>query len=220
MRLYTVAPEKITVLLSGVNAHFQPVVDPALHAAVRTRYGLGDWPFLFTVGTVQPRKNYARLCEALALLGKEYAALHLVIAGGKGWLEDPIYAAVARFGVEDRVHFIGFAAEQDLSVLYSMAEVVPFVSLYEGFGLPVLEAMACGAPVVASGVSSIPEVVGDAAILVLPDYTKDIAAGLAQVLEDTSLRQDLRARGLAQASRFTWERSARHLMKIYRDLLA
>lgn len=220
VRLYHVEPDRITVLLSGVSAHFQPVTDLVHQAAVRAKYGLGAWPFLFTVGTVQPRKNYARLCEALALLGKQYAELHLVIAGGKGWLEDPIYAAVEQFNVKDRVHFVGFAEEQDLPTLYSMAEAVPFVSLYEGFGLPVLEGMACGTPVVASNISSIPEVAGHAAVLVDPYSSEDIAAGLARVLEDSQLKLELRAKGFIQAQRFTWEHSARRLLQIYRGLLS
>jgi glycosyltransferase involved in cell wall biosynthesis len=216
--LYQVDPDKITVLLSGVSAHFRPITDPAALARVRSKYGLDEWSFLFTVGTVQPRKNYERLCEALASLRAGHPDLHLVIAGGKGWMDDPIYAAVEKLNLKERVYFIGYAADEDLPALYSMASAVPFVSLYEGFGFPVLEAMACGTPVVASNISSIPEVAGSAALLVNPRDTLEIVSALENALDDTDLRADLRTRGLEQASRFTWERSARHLLEIYQGL--
>ncbi|MBN1966245.1 MAG: glycosyltransferase family 4 protein [Anaerolineae bacterium] len=219
-RLYGTPPEKITVLWGGVAAHFRPVTDPTAQQAVRTKYGLGDWPFLFTVGTVQPRKNYGRLIEALARLHADFADLHLVIAGGRGWLEDPIYATVARLKLDEYVHFIGFAADEDLPVLYGMAAVVPYLSLYEGFGFPVLEAMACGAPVVASQVSSIPEVAGDAAVLVDPLDVTAITDALGSLLASAAERETLITRGHAQAAQFTWDRSARQLADVYRRILA
>ncbi len=216
--LYGTSPDKITVLLSGVDRRFRRIEDAQEQARVRLRYGLREWPFLFTVGTVQPRKNYGRLCEAFADLADRFADLHLVIAGGKGWLDSPIYETVERLGLRDRVHFIGFARDDDLPALYSMALAVPFVSLYEGFGLPVLEAMACGTPVIASDVSSIPEVAGDAALLVDPLDSQDIAQALTTALEDTALRSTLIARGYRQASSFTWERSAESLMHLYQQV--
>jgi len=218
--LYGTPVDKITVLLSGVDAHFHPVTDAIARKAVRERYSLGSWPFLFTVGTVQPRKNYARLCQALARLHELFPDLHLVIAGGRGWLEGPIYQAVDHLGLREHVHFIGFAADADLPVLYSMAEAVPYVSLYEGFGIPVLEAMACGAPVVASNGSSIPEVAGDAALLVDPLNVEAIADALRQVLESPTLRASLVEKGRAQVAHFTWENAARTLVKTYQAVLA
>ncbi len=218
--LYGVPEDKVTVLLSGVGGHFQPVKDPEAMARVRARYGLGEWPFLFTVGTVQPRKNYARLIEALSRLLPQFPELHLVIAGGRGWLESPIYEAVSRLRLENRVHFTGFVDDLDLPVLYSMAEAVPYISLYEGFGLPVLEAMACGTPVVASNVSSIPEVAGDAAILVDPADCDALTDALWQLLANRLLRDRLVERGFRRAAGFTWEKAARSLMEVYRDVLA
>ncbi len=218
--LYGTPEGKITVLLSGVGEHFRPVTDVTVQAAVRARYGLDTWPFLFTVGTVQPRKNYARICEALYHLRSRFPDLHLVIAGGKGWLEDQIYATVNRLHMTDRVHFIGFADEADLPVLYSMAEAVPYVSLYEGFGLPVLEAMACGTPVIASNVSSIPEVAGEAAILIDPYHTDELVNALRHLLESPALRQSLIERGRQQAARFSWKTAARQLADIYERTLA
>jgi glycosyltransferase involved in cell wall biosynthesis len=168
VELYHTPPEKVTVLLGGANPEFKPVTDPAVLQAVRERYEIPGNPYIFSIGTVQPRKNYARLIEALAALGSEYADVHLVIAGGRGWLDSPIYQAVADHGLSQRVHFTGFARDEDLPALYSAARCLAYPSLYEGIGLPVLEAMACGTPVVTSKISSMPEIAGDAALLVDP----------------------------------------------------
>ncbi len=215
--LYGVNPGKITVLLSGVNPRFQPVRDPVALTAVRQRYGIGSAPFILSVGTVQPRKNYERLIRAFASLPDQ--AVHLVIAGGRGWLQGPIYAVVDALNVRDRVHFIGFADDADLPALYSAARCFAFPSLYEGFGLPVLEAMACGAPVVTSNVSSLVEVAGQAALLVDPLSVDDIGAALARLLTDEPLRVHLVEQGLRQAAQFTWERAARQLLEIYQRML-
>jgi glycosyltransferase involved in cell wall biosynthesis len=217
--LYRTPPEKITVLLSGVEARFTPADGPA-QAAVRARYRIGAVPYLFTVGTVQPRKNYARLIAALARLRAGGRDLALVIAGGRGWLEDPIYAAVEAHGLSDSVHFIGFADDADLPALYTGAAATVFPSLYEGFGLPVLEAMACGSPVVTSNCSSLPEVAGDAALLVDPLDEAAIADATARVLDDAALRERLIARGRERAAAFTWARAAEQLAGVYARLLA
>lgn len=213
--LYGTPPEKITVLLSGVDARFRRADDPG----VRAKYGIHPRPYLFAVGTVQPRKNYRRLIQALARLRAQGHDIGLVIAGGRGWLEDPIYAAIGEAGMTDFVHFIGFADDADLPALYSGAAACALPSLYEGFGLPVLEAMACGTPVLTSNVSSLPEVAGDAALTVNPTDLDAITAGLARLLNDMTLRETLVARGLQQAARFTWERAARTLMAIYSEVL-
>ena len=215
--LYGTPPEKISVLHAGVDSRFQPVTDPAALDAVRTRYGIGPAPYVFSLGTVQPRKNYARLAEAFAQLGRP--DLRLVIAGGKGWLDDPLYAQIDALGLADRVIFTGFAADDDLPALYSAAEVFAFPSLYEGFGLPPLEAMACGTPVVSSASSSLPEVVGEAGLLVDPTDVGALAEALARVLDDAGLRAELVQKGRTQARRFTWERAARELHAHYARLL-
>jgi len=145
--------------------------------------------------------------------------LKLVIAGGKGWLEDPLYAQIEALGLGDRVQFIGFAADEDLPALYSAAQVFAFPSLYEGFGLPPLEAMACGVPVVASRASSVPEVVGEAGLLIDPLDVDDLAGALARALDDEALRAELTRRGLEQARRFSWAESARQLREHYARLL-
>ncbi|NDJ76575.1 MAG: glycosyltransferase family 4 protein [Chloroflexi bacterium] len=219
VELYGTPPEKITVLLSGVNAEFLPVKDATARKAVRERYGIPEKPYVFSIGTVQPRKNYTRLIRALAALGPPYDDVQLVIAGGRGWLESPIYQTVKDYHLSERVHFIGFAREEDLPALYSGAACMAYPSLYEGFGFPVLEAMACGTPVITSTLSSMPEVAGDAALLVDPYDMSAIADALERLLSDQTLCMNLVQRGLAQAGQFTWQRTAQHLQDIYRWVL-
>ncbi len=216
--LYGTAPDKISVLYSGVDARFAPVEDAAVLRAVRARYGIGEGAYLFSVGTVQPRKNYGRLAEALHRL--DYPDLTLVIAGGKGWLDDALYRQINALGLGNRVKFIGFAADDDLPALYSAATAFAYPALYEGFGLPPLEAMACGVPMVTSNVSSLPEVAGDAALLIDPLDVDALAEALQRILTDDTLRREMIRKGRAQAARFTWEAAARQLRRHYIDLLA
>jgi glycosyltransferase involved in cell wall biosynthesis len=218
VNLYGIGAEQVEVLLSGVDPVFCPD-NSTNFLTIREKYQLGDSPYLFAVGTVQPRKNYARLIEALSILRAAGLDIELVIAGGKGWLEDPIYAALDQFEMRPYVHFIGFAPEEDLPSLYSNALCSVFPSLYEGFGLPILEAMACGTPVVTSNVSSMPEVAGDAALLVDPCDVAAIAHAVQVVIEDSNLRQSLSQRGLERAKQFTWEKSAQQLLQVYQRLL-
>ena len=218
IELYGTPPAKISVLYSGVNDSFHPVTDPAALAAVRRRYGLGAWPFLLAVGTLQPRKNYVRLIQAFAQLRQP--DLRLVFVGGRGWLYDAIFAEVERLGLKDRVYFPGFAADADLPALYTAARVLAYPSLYEGFGLPILEAFACGTPVVTSTAACLPEIAGDAALLVPPTDVPALAAALELAVSDEALRADLRRRVPARLALFSWERSARQLLQTYQRLAA
>ncbi len=213
--LYGCDAQKISVVLSSVAPRFRPTQDDA----IRTKYQIGDHPFLLCVGTVQPRKNYPRVVRALAALGKAWSHVHLVIAGGKGWLEDELYETIAQLNLQNRVHLIGFADDPDLPALYSAAACTVVASLYEGFGFPVLESMACGTPVIASNVSSLPEVAGDAALLVDPYDVEAIADAMRHVLSDTTLTSDLRRRGKAQAARFIPEATAQQLRDVYSKVL-
>lgn len=217
--LYGTSPDKITVLLGGVNPEFEPVLDEDTRRAARRRYAIPDNPYIFSVGTVQPRKNYARLIEAVSLLGPAFGDVHLVIAGGHGWLDDSIYQAVHTFGLDERVHFTGFVRDGDLPALYSAATCFAYPSLYEGIGLPVLEAMACGTPVVTSNISSMPEISGEAALLVDPYDVAALADALRTLLSEDALRQDLVQRGFSQAATFTWERAAAQLYGVYQHML-
>ncbi len=218
IELFGTPAEKITVLYGGVDARFAPVRDPDKLAAVRARYNIGSEPFILGLGTLQPRKNYQRLIQAFSDLpsfGLLTSSLRLVIVGGKGWLYDSMFAQVKRLGVADRVMFPGFVDDHDLPALYSAATLFAFPSLYEGFGLPVLEAMACGTPVVTSNTSSLVEVGGDAALLVEPTNVDAIAHAMRRILQEADLRQQLVKQGFEQARQFTWDKAALQLKEIY-----
>ena len=220
--LWRVPDDKVTVLYSGVNARFRPVTDGTALAAVRARYGLDDRPYVLAVGTVQPRKNYEMLVRAFRAVAQ--AGPHaLVIAGGRGWLTEGLDAEITRQGVADRVILPGFVDDADLPALYSAADLFVFPSLYEGFGLPLLEAMACGVPVISSDASSLPEVAasgGQAAALLLPPGDEAAwSAAMLRLLGDGAARQQLIAAGAAQAARFTWPAAARQLLALYERLL-
>jgi glycosyltransferase involved in cell wall biosynthesis len=210
--VYGLPPDRIKVLYSGVDERFCEQVPEADRARVRQKYGLRD-PYLLSVSTIQPRKNYVRLIEAFAQVVSNGANLKLVISGGKGWMYDDVYATVERLGLGERVVFTGFTPDEDLPALYAMATLFVYPSLYEGFGLPVAEAMACGVPVVSSNASSLPEVAGDAALYFDPRDVDAMARSVRGALADESLRRDLRERGLQQVRQFSWERAAGELLE-------
>ena len=216
---YGVAADKITVLYSGVNSRFQPVADEAVLKRVKAKYKLTGIDYLLSVGTVQPRKNYSRVIRALASLRRQGCDLRYVIAGGKGWLEDEMRQTIAETKLDDAVHLLGFVDDDDLPALYSAARMLVMPSLYEGFGLPILEAMACGAPVIASNLSSLPEVVGKAGLLVNPLDIDAIADAILRIESDSQRRAFLIEAGRRQARKFTWEKSARQLKAVYKSLL-
>ncbi len=216
--LWQTPAEKITVLYSGVDERFRPVTDGRHLAQVRASYDLGEAPYLLSVGTLQPRKNYQMLIQAFAPLARHWPH-QLVIAGGQGWLYEDMVAEVGRQGLEGRVRFTGFVADRDLPALYSAATLFLFPSLYEGFGLPILEAMACGAPVVASNASCLPEVVGQAGVLLSPHEPAAWTRTLHTLLLDSGRRARLVGAGALQARQFTWRRAARQLVQLYTTLL-
>ncbi len=244
VQLYGTDPQRITVIPLGLDELFQPVSDAARLAAVQAKYGIpGD--YLLYVGTLQPRKNLVRLIEAWGKvigdwrleigdceianrkspIANRQSAIGnwtLVIAGKRGWLYEEIFATVRKLGLEGQVLFPGYVPEEDLPALLSGATAFVLPSLYEGFGLPVLEAMACGTPVIAANVSSLPKVVGDAGLLVDPLDSEALAADMQRLLTDTapstplraSLRAELRQRGLARAKLFSWPRCARETLAV------
>jgi len=216
MSIYGLTAEKISVVLSGVNSRFTPVEQPDY---VRAKYNIPEKPFVLAVGTVQPRKNFARLIEAVHAVREEGLDIDLVIAGGKGWLADAMYDTINRLNVGDYVHLIGFVEDADLPALYSAADVFAFPSLYEGFGLPVLEAMACGTPVITSNVSSLPEVAGDAAICVNPYDVTALQRAIRIMFDDDVLCKNLIEKGFEQAKRFSWQQSAKDLLAVYSKVL-
>ncbi len=219
LELYNTAEDKVTVLLSGVDERFQRITDAAVLQQARAKYGLTDLNYLLSVGTVQPRKNYSRVIRALAGLREAGYDLHYIIAGGKGWLEDEMHQTIAETNLTDFVHLLGFVHDSDLPALYSAARALVMPSLYEGFGLPILEAMACGTPVITSNLSSLPEVAGSAALLVNPLHTDEIGNAIRRIESDDDYRTVLIDSGYQQARKFTWEKSARQLKSIYDRLL-
>ncbi len=214
---WQIDPAQISVVQGAVDHyHFHPVPDRVRQRAVRERYAIGPGPFIFGLSKLEPRKNFSRLIEAFAVARREANLPHrLIIGGGKGWLYDQIFATVQGLGLEDTVHFPGFIADADLPVLYSAADFFAYPSLYEGFGLPILEAMACGTPVMTGDNSCLPEAGGDAVLYVKSEDTQSLADGLIRLATDAPLRADLRQRGLRQAATFTWPRSARQLWDVY-----
>jgi len=209
------AAGKTTVTPLAADGRFAPDPAPEEVERVRARYELEDG-FVLATGTIEPRKNYVRLVRAHAALPNDLRhAYPLVLAGRRGWDYEPILAAMASHA-DPPVRILGFVPDADLAVLYAEATVFCYPSRYEGFGLPVLEAMQAGAPVVTSNVSSLPEVGGDAVRYVDPNDAGDLRTALEELLEDEGRRAELRAAGLERAKLFSWEQTARTTMEVLR----
>jgi glycosyltransferase involved in cell wall biosynthesis len=218
---WQIPAERITVVQGAVDhEHFRPVTDAGELAAVRTRYGIGERPFILGLSSLQPRKNFTRLIEAFAQARQQGRLPHrLVIGGGKGWLYESIFALVQGLQLADDVLFPGYIADADLPALYSAAEFFAYPSLYEGFGLPIIEALACGTPVLTADNSCLPEAGGRGALYVQAEDVASIAAGILTLAQDPALRQQLRTAGCAHAAQFTWAQSARQLLRAYQAVL-
>lgn len=213
-----VDPHRIRVTYHGVSRMFFEGTPSAPFDATQSRFGIRR-PYVLFVSTVQPNKNVARLLEAFDLLRRsELRGWQLVVAGQPGWLVGPIFAAAEKMGVGGDIVFTGFVEDGILAELYRHAEVFVLPSLAEGFGIPAIEAMACGAPVVVSKTGALPEIVGDAGVLVDPYSCEDIARGILEAATDQTLRASLVARGSIRASVFRWERTARETVAAYRDV--
>jgi glycosyltransferase involved in cell wall biosynthesis len=218
IELLDVDPARVVVVYPGVEERFRRVRDAVRLDEVRTRYGLPG-RFVLGLGTLQPRKNFERLIEAYARVrGEVGTEIALVIAGGKGWMYGGIFERVDELGLQDAVCFPGYVSDQDLPALYSLADLFAFPSLYEGFGIPPLEAMACGTPVVVANVSSLPEAVGDAAVMVDPLDVDALAEAMRCILVDASMRQQMAQRGVEWARRFTWDQAANRLLNVYQGM--
>ncbi len=203
---YKIASQKIEVIYPGIDPELRPVTDPGKRAAVIKKYGVAA-PYILYIGTIQPRKNLIRLIDGFVSSGIEH---QLVLAGKPGWLAEPINAHIQGLDTADRERVLstGYIAPEDKSALISAADALVFPSLYEGFGFPLIEANACGTPVLASNSSSLPEIAGDAALLVDPLDVVAIGEGITQILSDDTLRDNLVTAGLANTKRFSWETAA------------
>lgn len=213
IKWYGAAPAKIDVVHLAVGDAFRPASAPAV-ATVKSRY-TGGSDYLLFLGTIQPRKNVAGLLDAYAALRRQLpAAPPLVIAGKRGWLSSPIYARAEQLALGEALRFLDYVPHHELPALISGALALVFPSFYEGFGLPALEAMACGTPVLAANCSSMPEVVGDAGLLIEPHDGEAWTAALRAVVTNAALRDELRAKGIARAAQFTWTRCAAETLRV------
>lgn len=219
---WQIASTRITVVQGAVDhTRYHPITASEQTQAVRQRYGIGDDPYILALSTLQPRKNFTRLIEAFYHARQTGNLPHkLVIGGKKGWLYETIFARVQELKLTDQVIFPGFVDEADLPVLYCGAEFFAYPSLYEGFGIPIIEAQACGTPVLTATNSCLPEAGGDAAVYVEAEDVQDIAEGLLKLAQDAELRDNLRQAGLRNAAQFTWQRSARQLLNAYDAVLS
>lgn len=216
IQLYNCDPEQVVAIPNGVDPSYSPMGEAA-DRAFREAQGLPA-EFLLFVGTLQPRKNLDRLLRAYAKVAGELD-WPLVVIGARGWQYDPIFRTVRQLGLGERVRFSGYVPAEELPDWYSAATIFILPSLYEGYGLPALEAMACGTPVIASSTSSLPEVVGDAGLLVDPLDEDAITGEILRLAGDARLRQELSDLGLRRAARFSWRRSIELTYAAYRDVL-
>lgn len=220
VRILRVPAEKVHVIHEAASVAFHPIDRESAWQALG-----GDWSvperFALYVGTIEPRKNLVRLLQAFAQVWHGGAVPHkLVFVGQRGWKEQPVFRAVERLGLQEAVLFLGHVPHDILIALYNLAEALVFPSLYEGFGLPVVEAMACGTPVITSRNGSLAEISGEAAEFVEPTSVESIADALRRVLNDPARQQQLRQLGLAQSSRYSWETAARQTQAVYRQVSA
>lgn len=217
VRFFDVPETKITVIPNAIDERIRTTPSEADMVRVRERYQLPE-RFIMYAGNVKPHKNLERLIDAfVAVRGRGFDDLGLLLSGSEVSKYATLRRAVHRYNLHRHVRFLGYQTTDTLAVLYRLADVFVFPSLYEGFGLSPLEALASGTPVVASNVSSIPEVLGDAAVLVDPYDPHPIAEGITRLLDDADLRADLRRKGLARAALFSWEQSVAQIHKIYQD---
>ncbi len=216
-RLYGVPADRIAVAYPGVDQALKPA-EPAQVAAFRRAKNLPE-KFLLYLGTLEPRKNLVLLIHAFAQFRRECPEAVLVLAGGIGWLAEELFNAIEADGVKDSVVLPGYIAAEEKALWYAAAAAFVYPSLYEGFGMPPLEAMACGTPVITSNAAALPEVVGEAGLMLAPDEVHDWAAAMQRLWMDAAYRADLAERGIQQARQFTWAATARRIVDTYQDLL-
>jgi len=216
---YRVSDQKVEVVYPGVDEKFRPLDKEKSKELVRQKYGMA-YPYVISVGVLPPRKNIPCLIQAFACLKQTEAVEHkLVIVGKLGNEEASLRDLMSRLAVSEDVYLLGYVPDEDLPALYACADICVYPSLYEGFGLPVLEAMACGTPVITGNESSLPEVVGDAGITVCPRSPEAFADAMARLLRDASFSAEMSARGLARARTFSWEKMARRVTEIYHEVV-
>jgi glycosyltransferase involved in cell wall biosynthesis len=218
IRLLGIPPEKITTTPLGVDDSFQVISDRLSLEQTRKKYDLPE-QFILYVGLLEPRKNLPVLFRSYRDLLSQGISIPLVIVGGRGWGSGQVREEVTRLDLAERVRFLGYVSQSDLPFVYNLACLFVYPTLYEGFGLPVLEAMACGVPVVTSAVAGLPEIVGQAGLLVPAGDQQALSEAMRSVLIDPELRSRMKKSGLSQASRFSWKQTARLTLEVYRKVL-
>ncbi len=219
MRVLKIPSQRISVTPLGIDAAFRPIDDQALLEECRQRYRLPQ-RFILYVGTLEPRKNLPLLLNAYARLSQHGEDIPLVITGRPGWMYEDIFSQIKTLGIQERVQFTGYIPAQDLPIVYNLAQVFVYPSLYEGFGFPPLEAMACGTPTITTAVSAMLELVGDGALLVPAHDEAALSETMLKVLDDPKLQQELSARGCRQAAKFTWNQTAQATLRVYQQVAA
>jgi len=217
LRLHGVSPDRVSVVHEAASPVFRPIADRAYLDVIKSRYGLPD-RFILYVGTIEPRKNLGRLMEAFAAARKAGIPHHLVCVGPYGWSSSDLAGRIDRLGIRDAVHFTGYVPFDDLPAIYNLGDFFVFPSLYEGFGLPVVEAMASGTAVLTSNSSSLGEIAGDAAETIDPTNTEAMIDAIRRLATDAALRRDRSERGLARSKSFSWRQTAREMLAVYHRL--
>lgn len=219
IRLVNIPNQKISTVRLGIDEHFTKISNPAVLEETRRKYNLPD-EFILFVGAVEPRKDLPNLLKALSKLISQGSSTHLVIVGRLGWMYEEVFRQVEILGLGQYVHFTGYIPDKDLPIVYNLAQLFVYPSIYEGVGIPPLEAMACGTPVITTNVSSIPEYVNDACILVPPKDTQALSQAIYNTLKDTDLQYHLAQKGPKRSAHFTWKRTAQETVEIYQRIQA
>ncbi len=215
--LFKVPPEKMTVVHHGADESFQPWIDPESLEKLLKQYGL-QRPFILFLGTLEPRKNIPTLLKAFAGI-KEQIPHDLVLVGQQGWKWEPILKEIEELKIGDRVHWVGYVPDSERVFFYHAAQFLVYPSWYEGFGMPLLEALQCGCPVITSRVSSMPEVVGDAGLLIDPRREEELQGAMLRLAQEPELREKMRLAGFEQAQKFSWETSARITLEVFEKVM-
>lgn len=216
MKYFKIPEDKIKVIYEAANGNYKPLKEDEVNK-IRQKYNL-NYPFILYVGTLEPRKNIPTLLKAYYKLKKQGIKHKLVITGKRGWKYKSIFETIEKLNLQKDVIFTGYVPDEDLPGLYNAADLFVYPSLYEGFGLPPLEAMACGTPVITSNTSSLPEVVGDAGIMVNPYNVDELANAMYEVLTNDGLREELSKKGLERAKLFSWKKCAKEHLKVYEEV--
>jgi glycosyltransferase involved in cell wall biosynthesis len=214
LRLHALSPDRVSVVHEAASPAFRPIRDRVRLDTIRAKYGLPD-RFILYVGTIEPRKNLGRLIDAFARARSAGIPHELVCVGPYGWSSRDLAGRIARLGLSSHVHFTGYVPFDDLPVIYNLGEFFVFPSLYEGFGLPVVEAMASGTPVLTANTSSLVEIAGDGAETVDPTNTEALADAIRRLATDEALRRDLAERGWQRSRAFSWSQTAKEMLAVY-----